>query len=93
MCVSFMWYTYARTHTYYILIDIVYIYCTKTKGSRLKPHLSDPARRHPPGRDLTRTFHYLGQHCQIPYTQLRPFDTAVATAAVEIYSPGGETPP
>lgn len=25
------------THTHYILIDIVYIYCTKTKGSRLKP--------------------------------------------------------
>lgn len=37
MCVSFMRYTYARIHTHYILIDIVYIYCTKTKGSRLKP--------------------------------------------------------
>lgn len=36
-CVSFMRYTHSYTYALYILIDIVYIYCTKTKGSSLKP--------------------------------------------------------
>lgn len=35
-CVSFMRYIHPHT-THYILIDIVYTYCMKTKGSNLKP--------------------------------------------------------
>lgn len=90
MCVSFMRYTYALyTDRYCIHI----LYENQRVETKAPISLILHARLHPPGRDLTRTFHYLGQHCQIPYTQLRPFDTAMATAAAEIYSPGGEPPP
>lgn len=97
-------YTHTHTHKYIInwsIYNNIYIHTVHTHIVRKPkgPHLSVPlfAHHYPPGRDLTWTFHYLGQHCQIPpciiYTARSIRSVVMVTAAAGTYSPGAHYSP